>query len=318
MFKIGVLYGMENTFPPALIECINGKKIPDVSAESIRIGATSMAEASGYRVIVDRISHEVDFYRTYLKNAALNGTIIINNPFWWSADDRFFNCGLAKKLGIAVPETIVLPQKSHPPGVTSQSLRNLLFPIDWDEVFATIGFPAYLKPFDGNSWKHAYHVHSPEQFFAAYDQTDSTCMILQAAVKFEAYYRCYVVGQKHVRVMAYDPTLPYHLRYKGDQQPIGDELVQLLTDQSLTICRALGYDFNTVEFAMEKGVPYATDFFNPAPDADIHSVGPENFNWVVNKSAELAIEKALSKEGESVDLRWNNFICGHAAKASTA
>src|SRR6201996_7826068 len=118
MSKIGILYGMENTFPAALVERINSKKVGDITAEHIRLGAVKMADPSGYSVIIDRISHDIEFYRAYLKNASLNGTVVINNPFWWSADDKFFNYALASKLGVAVPKTAVLPPKSHPPGTT--------------------------------------------------------------------------------------------------------------------------------------------------------------------------------------------------------
>jgi glutathione synthase/RimK-type ligase-like ATP-grasp enzyme len=190
MPKIGIIYGMENTFPNALVERINNKNVKGVTAEHIRIGGIKMAEPSGYDVIVDRISHDIEFYRAYLKNAMLNGTVVINNPFWWSADDKFFNYALASKLGVAVPNTVVLPHKSHPPGTTVQSMRNLTFPLNWEEVFAYVGFPAFLKPFSGGGWKNVYKVHSPEEFFKAYDQTGSMCMTLQSAVEFEDYYRC--------------------------------------------------------------------------------------------------------------------------------
>jgi len=164
MPKIGIIYGMENSFPSALVERINSRNVPEVEAEHIRIGGIRMAEPSGYRVIVDRISHDVEFYRAYLKNAALNGTIVINNPFWWSADDKFFNYALASKLGVAVPKTVILPHKTHPPGTTVQSMRNLKFPLNWDEIFDYIGFPAFLKPFSGGGWKHVFKVDSPEEF----------------------------------------------------------------------------------------------------------------------------------------------------------
>ena len=85
-----------------------------------------------YAVIVDRISHDIPFYRAYLKHAALNGTVIINNPFWWSADDKFFNYSLAAKLGVAVPPTVILPHKKHPEGTTDRSMRNLEYPLNWD------------------------------------------------------------------------------------------------------------------------------------------------------------------------------------------
>jgi glutathione synthase/RimK-type ligase-like ATP-grasp enzyme len=310
MKKIGILYGMENTFPPALVDRINQKKAPDMQAEHIRIGPVQMAEPSGYRVIVDRISHDIDFYRAYLKNAVLGGTVVINNPFWWSADDKFFNYALADKIGVAVPKTAVLPHKQHPPGTTVQSMRNLRFPLDWDALFAYIGFPAFLKPFSGGGWKNVYKVNSPEEFFRAYDQTGTLCMTLQSAVNFDEYFRCYVVNQEKVRVMKYDPSLPYHLRYVLNGRASSQALHDRILADCLKLCQALGYDFNTVEFAVEKGVPYAIDFLNPAPDADVHSVGPDNFEWVVENVAEMAIQKALNDDQAQPEYRWDRFLKG--------
>ena len=308
MPKIGIIYGMENTFPAALVDRINSKNIPDVTAEHIHIGGVKMAEPSGYRVIIDRISHDIEFYRAYLKNAVLTGTIVINNPFWWSADDKFFNYALASKLGVAVPKTVVLPHKAHPPGTTTQSMRNLIFPLNWQEIFDYIGFPAFLKPFSGGGWKHVYKVNSQEEFFNAYEQTGTLCMTLQSAVDFNEYFRCYVVGQEKVRVMKYDPKQPHHLRYVRDGVASSPQLHDRIVQDCLTLCRALGYDFNTVEFAVQNGIPYAIDFLNPAPDADVHSVGEENFEWVIENVAQLAIAKALSNEQAQAQYRWSYFL----------
>src|ERR1700712_3295903 len=117
MKKIGVLFGMENTFPGALVERINSMDIDGVSAEFVEVGGVEMAKPCPYAVIVDRISHDMPFYRAYLKNAVLTGTQVINNPFWWSADDKFFNYALASKLGVAVPRTAILPHKKFPPQI---------------------------------------------------------------------------------------------------------------------------------------------------------------------------------------------------------
>src|SRR5262249_12844347 len=137
----------------------------------------------------------------------------INNPFWWSADDKFFNYALATKLGVAVPPTVILPHKQLPPGTTDRSMRNLKYPLNWDEVFAYIGFPAFLKPHNGGGWKDVYKVDSPQEFFAAYDQSRDLCMTLQRGVNFKEYFRCYVIGQEKVHVMPYNPRAPHHERY---------------------------------------------------------------------------------------------------------
>lgn len=315
--KIGVVYGEENTFPPALVDRINARRVPDVIAEHIRVGPVRMAAANDYRVIVDRISHQVAFYRAFVKNAALGGAVVINNPFWSSADDKFFNYALAARLGVTVPNTVVLPHKAHPPGTTVQSMRNLVFPLNWSEIFDYIGFPAFLKPLNKAGWKPVYRVADRRAFFDAYDQTGATCMILQSAVAFDEYFRCFVVGREKVRVLRYDATLPQHLRYGKEDAADGGTLHRRIVEACRKLCGALGYDFNMVEFATCNGEPYAIDFLNPVPDADVHSIGQTNFDWIVESVADLAIGKALNGE-PAADLRWDRFLNGSSAASKTA
>jgi hypothetical protein len=310
MKKIGVLFGMENTFPGALVNRINSMEIEGIVAEFVEVGGVEMAAPSGYAVIVDRISHDMPFYRAFLKNAALSGTQVINNPFWWSADDKFFNYALASKLGVAVPRTVLLPHKYFPPNISSSSLRNLQFPLDWDAIFDYVKFPAFLKPHDGGGWRDVFHVHNREEFFAAYDQSRDLCMTLQAAVKFKEYFRCYVVGQEKVHIMAYDPRRPHEHRYVLEPEEYPKGLLKRVEKDALTLCRALGYDLNTVEFAVEDGIPYAIDFMNPAPDADRFSVGEENFEWIVDAVAKLAVKKAKAATPDLAEMRWGALLTG--------
>lgn len=316
MNKIGIIFGMEETFPPAFVERVNQSGTKGVQAEFIKAGGVKMAEPSGYRVIIDRISHDIAFYRAMMKNAVLGGTTVINNPFWWGADDKFFNYALASKIGVAIPPTVVIPHKQHPPGTTGRSMRNLVHPLNWDEIFAYVGFPAFLKPFSGGGWKSVYKVDTPEEFFKAYDDTGDLCMTLQRGVNFKEYFRCYVVGQEKVHVMAYDPRAPQHERYVKNPAPVAPKLMDRVVGDALKLCRALGYDLNTVEFAVEDGVPYAIDFLNPAPDADVHSVGQANFDWIVNTVADFAVKKALEPAKPVTDYRWSHFLYGESAPAS--
>jgi hypothetical protein len=313
--KIGVLFGMENTFPGALVDKINSMELEGIRAEFVHVGGVPMAAPSGYAVIVDRISHDLPFYRSYLKNAMLTGTQVINNPFWWSADDKFFNYALASKLGVAVPRTVLLPHKHFPPQINARSLRNLQYPLDWDGIFEYVGFPAFLKPHDGGGWRDVFHVHNPHEFFAAYDRTRDLCMTLQAAVDFQEYFRCYVVGQSQVRIMPYDPRRPHERRYVLDPPAYDQKLLKKVEKDALTICKALGYDLNTVEFAVEKGIPYAIDFMNPAPDADLHSVGKESFEWIVDAVAKLAVKKAQSADKVHPQMNWAPLLSSSSAKA---
>ena len=317
MKKIGVLFGMENSFPGALVERINSLHVDGITAEFVETGAVHLDKAPRYSVIVDRISHDIPFYRAYLKHAALNGTITINNPFWWSADDKFFNYTLAEKLGVAVPPTVILPHKKYPEGTNDRSMRNLEYPLDWDGVFNYVGEHGFMKPVDGGGWRDVYHIHNREEFFNAYDQSHTLCMLYQKAVDFKEYFRCYVVGQKKVHIMPYDPRAPHHERYIQNPPAYDKALLKRVESDALKLCQALGYDLNTVEFAVEDGIPYAIDFMNPAPDADLHSVGEANFEWIVSEVAALAIEKA-KKAPQILDLKWSSFLGGSAPAAAPA
>jgi glutathione synthase/RimK-type ligase-like ATP-grasp enzyme len=313
MKKIGVLFGKERSFPEAFIERVNSKKVDGVMAEAVRIDKVMQGEPSGYAVIFDRISQDVPFYRAYLKNAALCGTTVINNPFWWSADEKFFNNCLATKIGVPVPKTVILPSRDLPPDTSEESFSNLAYPMDWEGIFDYIGFPAYMKPFSGGGWKSVYQLNSMDEFFEKHAETEQLVMMLQEEIKFDEYYRCYCIGGKYVRIMPYEPRNPHHLRYVADFSP-SPERYKLMEDIVLRICHYLGYDFNTVELALRDGVPYAIDFCNPAPDAEVKSVGQENFDWVVETAATYAIEKAMEHKEGIDNLTWGDYIKNSAAK----
>ncbi len=287
---------METTFPDGLIAHINETYgSAGVRAEFVEVGAVRMDGDPRYAVILDRISHEVPFYRSYLKWAALKGTYVVNNPFWWSADDKFIDNVIAESVGVAVPRSLILPHKNLPPNTTGASFRNLQYPLGWDEVFGYIGFPAFLKPHDGGGWRGVTKVDNPDELFAAYDASGTDCMMLQEGIEFEDYYRCYGVGQREVRIMRYNPaadnaaTRYSHIPW-GEADP---GLLEKIERDVLALCRALGYDLNTVEFAVRGGVPYAIDFMNPAPDADFWTVGQEAYEWVIRRMGAFLAEKAL-------------------------
>jgi glutathione synthase/RimK-type ligase-like ATP-grasp enzyme len=307
MKKIGVLFGKERSFPEAFVERVNSRNLPGISAEPVHIDKVMQGEPSGYAVIIDRISQDVPFYRAFLKNAAISGTAVINNPFWWSADEKFFNNALATRINVPVPKTVILPSRDLPDDTSSESFSNLSYPLDWNSIFEYVGFPAYMKPFAGGGWKNVYKLNSMDEFFEKHAETGQLVMLLQEEIIFEKYYRCYCIGGKYVRIMPYEPRNPHHLRYAASFSTSAAEY-SLMEDIVLRINKYLGYDFNTVELAMRDGVPYAIDFCNPAPDADIRSVGQENFDWVVETAANYAIERAQAHQDGRDNLTWGEYI----------
>ena len=309
MNRVGILVGREVTFPESIIRTINERGNGEVVAEMVTVGGIRLDEPKKYDVIIDRISHEVPYYRATLKRFALEGTYIINNPFWWSADDKFFNFSLAAKLGVAIPKTVLLPQHAYIKDITSESLRNLEFPLDWEGIVNYVGFPAFLKPHDGGGWKNVSKIHSLEQLLSEYDDSGILCMTLQEGIEYDHFVRCYCVGKEKVLIMPYDPSKPYlsGMQYVNVENYLTPELHARVERDVITICEALGYDLNTVEFAIKDGVPYAIDFMNPAPDAELASVGERNHRWIVDNMTDFILRKL--KEGwETPQYRWSAML----------
>ncbi|MEO7673681.1 MAG: hypothetical protein ABIU09_06340 [Pyrinomonadaceae bacterium] len=309
MKRVGILVGREETFPESIINSISEKGGGEVVAEMVTIGGIRLDEPKRYDVIIDRISHEVPYYRATLKRFALEGTYIINNPFWWSADDKFFNFALAAKLGVAIPKTVLLPQQTYIKDITAESLRNLEFPLDWQGVVDYVGFPAFLKPFDGGGWKNVSKIYSPEELMNEYNQSGTLCMTLQEGIEYDHFVRCYCVGKEKVLIMPYDPSQPYlsGMQYVDVDDYLTPELHARVEQDVKTICEALGYDLNTVEFAIKDGVPYAIDFMNPAPDAELASVGERNHRWIVDNITDFILRK-LEEGWDVPDYRWSAML----------
>jgi hypothetical protein len=315
--KIGLVVGREFSFPPAFIERVNDLGRPHgITAELAKFGGTKMDQPAEYRVIVDRISHEVEYYRGALKHAALQGTYVINNPFWWTADDKYFNYSVMAKLGLAIPKTVLLPQKAYPPDIdlTPESLRNLVFPLDWDDLLDYVGRPAILKPYSGGGWRHVYKVHNKEELFAAYDHTAPYCMTLQEFIDFGQYVRCFTFGKTDIIPVAYDPR---ERRYLVEHEYLSPALGERVVRDAQTINLALGYEMNTIEFAIKDGVPYAIDYLNPAPDFERDRITDFYFRLVVERMAKLVIDRALNGHPSQSWPRWEEMLGIGAASGFT-
>lgn len=302
--RIGLLVGREWSWPPAFIEEVNRRNV-GVVAEYVKLGGTRQDESCPYDVIVDRISHEVPYYRSYLKNAVLQGTHVINNPFMWSADDKFFEASLATKLGVASPKTVLLPNKEYVDGIVDESLRNLQYPLDWQAIVNYIGLPAILKDAHGGGWKEVYKVDNTEELIFRYDQSGRLQMIVQEFIDWDHYVRCLCIDQTEILPIKYDPK---ERRYHIDHAHLTPELGARVVSDARKLCRALGYDMNTVEFAIRDGIPYAIDFMNPAPDMDIYSLTPFYFEWAVEKMANMCIKKTKSESEPRSDYRWYKLL----------
>jgi glutathione synthase/RimK-type ligase-like ATP-grasp enzyme len=307
MPTIGLLVGRERSFPDALIQEINSRET-GTTAEYLQIGEIHSDQPSRYAVILDRISHEVVFYQAFLKKAVLEGTIVINNPFWRLADDKFFGTALAHRIGIPVPKTLIIPSRSYPESIVPESLRNLKHPLDWNAIVEYTGLPAILKPHWGGGWKDVHRINSIEELIHVYNRTGVLCMMLQEFIQWQQYVRCICIGKKNVLITNWDPTKSHFERYRDVDQQLADDLRVQIEADAVKINEALGYDMNTVEFAVRDGIPYAIDFMNSAPDFDISSLTEGYFPWVVRTMADLLIDRAKKAARKKPASRWDKFL----------
>jgi glutathione synthase/RimK-type ligase-like ATP-grasp enzyme len=293
--RVGVLVGREWSWPSAFLEEVN-RRNQSVSADYIKIGGTMMNEPCPYRLIIDRISHEVPYYRSYLKNAVLQGTLVVNDPFMWTAQDSFFGAALATRLGMTIPKTIALPNKDYVPGIdNSESLRNLKYPLDWNTLAEQVGgTPCILKDAHGNT-KETYLVHSIGELIWRYNQSGLRTMILQEYIEADQLVRCCCLGQTDVHLMTYQLTKDGQRQYRDDQQ-LAPEWVERLTQITQTLCQTIGYDMNAIDFALKGATPYVLEFLNPAPDMDVNALGRKNFDWMVAHMADMTIRLAQSDQ----------------------
>jgi hypothetical protein len=152
-----------------------------------------------------------------------------------------------------------------------------------------------LKDAHGGGWKDVFVVHSMDELFARYNESGLRTMVLQEFIKWDDYLRCMCIGQEHVYVAKYDPINRRYLKHT-----LSPEMHDCVVRDSLRLVRALGYDMNTIEWAIRDGVPYAIDFMNPAPDMDINSCGYEYHRWCVEKMADMCIALAKAPRHQRV------------------
>jgi glutathione synthase/RimK-type ligase-like ATP-grasp enzyme len=304
--RIGVLRGRENSFPEAFIAKVNSMGA-GVTAEFIQLGGTKLNEPVPYRVILDRMSHEVPYYSVYLKMAMLQGVYIINNTFWRTADDKFFGYAAAEHLGIAEPKTVVLPNKSYVDDVTTESLRNL-WPTDFEMYADFVGLPCIMKPAHGGGWKDVNKCHSLDDIYTHYDASGWKTMMLQELVTWDLYIRIPTIGRRWARAIRYDPAPMGLGGYNQDYDILPRDIRDRAEELSLGFNRALGYDMNAIELAFKDGRYLGIDLTNYTPDMDYRSLKDAHFPWVVEKMAQFAVEKALSKDPTPATPDWRNLI----------
>lgn len=306
-YRIGVLRGREESFPEAIIATINSK--PGFVAEWVQLGGTSMSEKCPYNVIMDRISHEVPYYQVYLKQASLQGTYVVNNPFWMNVDDKFFGYSLATSLGIPCPKTVVLPNKAYIADINAGSLRNL-WPIDWEARLAEVGLPCIMKPAFGGGWKNVTKIHSIQEAIQTYEESGDLTMTIQEFIEWDDYIRCLCIGAKHARSIRYIPRPMGMGEYVQDLSVLNPEHAKRAEQYSIKFNEVIGYDMNALEFAVKGDTVYAIDITNYVCDMDYKSLKDAHFGWSVEHMANHLCDLAKSNARNKQTCSWGAPLSG--------
>lgn len=286
---IGFLIGREKDLPDALMDIINSER-SDMRAELVKLSGTFQGEPVDYDVIVDRMSHEIPYYRIYAKYACLHGCYLINNPFTWGADTKFFGANVIAMLGFKSPKTLVLPNKDVETDTVPDSFRNLDYPMDWPGIIDHVGALGIFKDVRSGGRRFAYRVQTVEELIQRYDESGTRTMILQQVMDSNRHFHCIVIGGEKTLL------LPYSLadaKYTDDPLDVDSPLGREMMAAALQLTIIYGYDINMVEFVIDNDEVYVINATNPSPLVSRELMTDAQFDWIARAVADLAIERAL-------------------------
>jgi hypothetical protein len=302
--EIGLLIGREWSWPSAFITEVNRRDV-GVNADFVKIGQTEIDSNCDYDLIIDRMSHEIPYYKTYLKFAAINGCYVINDPFMLAADDKFFGVSLGHQLGIRTPRTVALPNKRVEAENVPESFRNLVYPMDWQGIINYVGVPAILKDVLTGGRRVAERVNNVDELIRWFDESDTLTVVLQEIVETDYHIHCYVVGKGKVLTIQYSHD---EGRYLPDFPVLTSQQEKSVRESSLAVSKAYGYDLNMVEFVIHEGEPYLINPTNPTPELDIKLLGAKHFGWCVTEIANFAIDTVLNPSAQFLAYSWQRAI----------
>ncbi|MFA5510925.1 MAG: hypothetical protein WC313_00625 [Candidatus Kapaibacterium sp.] len=288
--KIGLMYGSEKSLPAQIIKSINNSS-RRITADTITLNAVKPTDYSDYAVIYDRISHKIPFYRNYLKQSLINGVSVINNPFVCHDESSFIYNRAVLQSGINVPKMVLLPSKEHPDNTSSESFKNLSYPLNWQEIFDFVGFPALLKTNISYNYIQAYKVYNPAEFFSAYDLMGKTSVLLIENIDFEEYYKVFVIigDEPKFELLDYNPLKPLHLRFGKSKYEPDVKTIETIKTQSVKVSKLLDLHINSLEFGVKKDKIYLTSYHDPAPKMEQGYVDEKIWKRLVNNIADFLI-----------------------------
>jgi hypothetical protein len=235
------------------------------------------------------MSHEIPYYRAFLKQAWVRGTVVVNNPFTTAADDKFLGVIQSYRQGVKVPRTAVLPNKRAETENVPESFRNLVYPLDWQGIVDYVGVPAVLKDSQTGGRRLARRVSSVDELISAYDESDTRTMLLQSVVESDLHLHCFVIGGHRTMIARYSVDGSGHREVPNG---ISSSLLLSIENMAQVATAVYGYDINLVEFVVQDDEAILINPTNPVPQMEVHLMSEQQFAWCVDEIASLAVEIA--------------------------
>jgi len=279
-----------------------------VEVERVSIEPFDLRQPCRYDVVLDRLTHWYHPSREWIKKAILmDGLYVLNNPWSIQANEKHTSYAAMMALGMPIPETWMLPPKSYEPlPDLAVTLRRYAKLFDLGHVGARIGYPMFMKPYDGGGWKGVSRIDDEATLRRKYEESGKMVMHLQKAVQpFDRFIRCIGLGPQ-TTIVRYDPDKPLHDRYTMDKGFLSADEASVLRDTTLTINAFFGWDFNSCEALHQGGTWYPIDFANPCPDSQVTSLH-YHFPWLVLANVRWSLFCAVTKRPMRRTLDWAPF-----------
>lgn len=314
--KIGLSLGADICWPICYEEIVKRLKLAvpwqgdtvGVEVERVSIEPFDLRQPCNYDVVIDRLTHWYHTSREWIKKSILMDALyVFNNPWSVQSMEKQTTYCAMMHLGMPIPETVLVPPKSYEPLPDLQpTLRRYAKLFDLGEVGAQLGYPMFMKPYDGGGWKGVSRIDNEQQLRARYEESGKLVMHLQKAVDpFDLFIRCIGFGPQ-TKIVKYDPSAPLHDRYTMERHFVDKEQADLIRDTTLTINAFFGWDFNSCEALRKDGVWYPIDFANPCPDSQVTSLH-YHFPWLVKSYVKWSIFCAVTKRPMRKTLDWDPF-----------
>jgi len=286
---------------------VNGDTV-SVEVERISIEPFSLRQGCRYDVVIDRLTHWFYSSREWIKKAVLMDDLyVFNNPWSIQSMEKHTSYCAMMRLGLPVPDTWLIPQKSYQSTHDLERTLRYAHLFDLDQIGARLGYPSFLKPYDGGAWVGVSKIDNAADLHAAYDQSGTRLMHLQKAVlPHDLFVRCIGLGPQ-LRPVSYDPDAPLHDRYRPESGFLDSDSESLLHDITLTINSFFGWDFNSCEALLQEGQWYPIDFANACPDSQVTSLH-YHFPWVVLANIRWSIFCAVTGRRMHRNLDWAPFL----------